>query len=124
MPPLLQIHEPGATPEPGADESSIAVGIDLGTTNSVVAVSRDGEAGVVRDEHGSGLVPSVVAYAADGSAIVGELARRLLLDRPEAVVSSIKRLMGRGVADLKALAGTLPYEVAADFGRVWPDGAG
>ncbi len=79
MPQLLQIHEPGATPEPGADESSIAVGIDLGTTNSVVAVSRDGAAAVIRDEDGSSLVPSVVAYAADGSAIVGELARRLLL---------------------------------------------
>ena len=112
MPQLLQIHEPGATPEPGADESSIAIGIDLGTTNSVVAVSRDGAAAVIRDEDGSSLVPSVVAYAADGSAIVGELARRLLLDRPEVVVSSIKRLMGRGATDLKALAGTLPYEVA------------
>ena len=112
MPQLLQIHEPGATPEPGADESSIAIGIDLGTTNSVVAVSRDGGAAVIRDEDGSSLVPSVVAYAADGSAIVGELARRLLLDRPEVVVSSIKRLMGRGATDLKALAGTLPYEVA------------
>jgi molecular chaperone HscA len=113
MPPLLQIQEPGATPEPGSEQGSVAVGIDLGTTNSVVAVSRDGGVAVLRDEDGSGLVPSVVAYAADGSAIVGELARQLLLDRPEVVVSSIKRLMGRGAADLKALAGTLPYEVAA-----------
>jgi molecular chaperone HscA len=113
MPALLQIHEPGATPEPGADGGSVAVGIDLGTTNSVVAVSQDGATAVLRDEEGSGLVPSVVAYAADGSAIVGELARQLLLDRPEVVVSSIKRLMGRGVGDLKALAGTLPYEIAA-----------
>ena len=68
---------------------------------------------MLRDEDGSGLVPSVVAYAADGSAIVGELARRLLLDRPRWLSSSIKRLMGRGAADLKALAGTLPYEIAA-----------
>ena len=113
MPSLLQIQEPGATPEPGADDGSIAVGIDLGTTNSVIAVSRDGAPEVLRDEDGAGLVPSVVAYARDGAAIVGELARRLLLDRPEVVVSSVKRLMGRGAGDLKALAGTLPYEVAA-----------
>src|SRR6266540_5147269 len=107
MPSLLQIQEPGATPEPGADDGSIAVGIDLGTTNSVIAVSRNGAPEVLRDEDGAGLVPSVVAYAHDGSAIVGELARRLLLDRPEVVVSSVKRLMGRGAGDLKALAGTL-----------------
>jgi molecular chaperone HscA len=113
MPPLLQIHEPGATPEPGADEGAAAVGIDLGTTNSVIAVSRNGAPEVLCDEDGAGLVPSVVAYAPNGSAIVGELARRLLLDRPEAVVSSVKRLMGRGAGDLKALAGALPYEVAA-----------
>jgi len=113
MPPLLQIHEPGATPEPDSGGAPLAIGIDLGTTNSVVAVGRGGSAEVLRDEDGMGLVPSVVAYAADGSAIVGELARQLLLDRPEVVVSSIKRLMGRGSADLKTLAGTLPYELAA-----------
>ena len=109
---LLQIHEPGATPEPGEDATAVAVGIDLGTTNSVIAVGERDGARVLRDEDGLALVPSVVAYAADGTAIVGELARRLMLDRPEAVVSSIKRLMGRGAADLKSLAGTLPYEIA------------
>lgn len=114
MPQLLQIHEPGATPLPGEEGGPAAVGIDLGTTNSVVAVGEAAGARVLRDEDGAALVPSVVAYAADGSAIVGELARRLMLDRPEAVVGSIKRLMGRGAADLKSLAGTLPYEIAAD----------
>ena len=109
---LLQIYEPGATPEPGEGETAVAVGIDLGTTNSVIAVGEAGGARVLRDEDGSALVPSVVAYAADGSSIVGELARRLILDHPEAVVSSIKRLMGRGAGDLKSLAGTLPYEIA------------
>ncbi len=89
----------------------MAVGIDLGTTNSVVAISSGGAAEVLRDENGSGLVPSVVAYAADGSAFVGELARRSMLDRPNAVVSSVKRLMGRGAEDIKSLAGTLPYEI-------------
>ena len=59
------------------------IGIDLGTTNSVVAVSNGGETEVLRDENGVALVPSVVAYAADGSAIVGEMARMLILDRPD-----------------------------------------
>ena len=61
-------------------------------------------------------MPSVVAFAADGSAIVGAAAKALLLDRPECVVSSVKRLMGRGADDLKSLAGTLPFEVDAGAG--------
>jgi molecular chaperone HscA len=111
---LLQIHEAGETPLPHEADTTIAVGIDLGTTNSVVAVGTADTAEVIRDENGAALVPSVVAYAADGSAIVGELARRVLLDRPEVVVSSVKRLMGRGAADIKSLAGTLPYELDPD----------
>ncbi len=122
MPQLLQIHEPGATPEPGADEAPLAIGIDLGTTNSVVAIGEDAGVRVLRDENGIGLVPSIVAYAADGSAIVGELARRLMLDRPEVVVGSVKRLMGRGIADVKALAGTLPYQLVDDDGGAGPSG--
>ncbi|MBK8176864.1 MAG: Fe-S protein assembly chaperone HscA [Rhodospirillales bacterium] len=109
---LLNIYEPGATPRPDDEGGSIAVGIDLGTTNSVIATTVDGDTRVLRDEDGTALLPSIVAYAADGSAIVGEIARRLILDRPEVVVSSIKRLMGRGAADLKTLAGSLPYEIA------------
>ncbi len=118
--PMLQIHEPGETPIPHAGTETAAVGIDLGTTNSVVAIRGDGHTEVLRDGDGRSLVPSVVAYAADGSAVVGELARRLLLDRPDAVVTSVKRLMGRGVEDVKSLAGTLPFEVepAADGGMV------
>ncbi len=108
---LLQIHEPGETPTPHAGEESLAVGIDLGTTNSVVAVSADQKPEVLRDEDGKALVPSIVAYAPDGSSIVGGLARNLLLDRPDCVVGSIKRLMGRGVEDVKGLAGVLPFDV-------------
>ena len=108
---LLQIHEPGETPVPHAGEKSLAVGIDLGTTNSVVAVSTDQKSEVLRDDNGTALVPSIVAYAPDGSSIVGGLARNLLLDRPDCVVGSIKRLMGRGVEDVKALAGVLPFDV-------------
>lgn len=108
---LLQIHEPGTTPGPHAGDEHLAVGIDLGTTNSVVAVSSGGKPEVLRDDDGKALVPSVVAYAPDGSAIVGGMARNLLLDRPECIVGSIKRLMGRGVEDVKSLAGVLPFEI-------------
>ncbi len=115
---LLQIHEPGETPVPHDDDKGLAIGIDLGTTNSVVAISSDGKPEVLRDEDGQALVPSVVAYAADGSAVVGGMARQLLLDRPECVIGSVKRLMGRGVGDLKSLAGTLPFDVdTADGGQ-------
>jgi molecular chaperone HscA len=110
---LLQIHEPGETPEPHA--AGAAVGIDLGTTNTVVAIADRGVVDVIRDGTGHGLIPSVVAYTGAG-VLVGESARRMLLDEPERVVSSIKRLMGRGRDDLAAVAGTLPYAVAADEG--------
>ncbi|MBL8806439.1 MAG: Fe-S protein assembly chaperone HscA [Rhodospirillales bacterium] len=108
---LLQIHEPGETPLPHENEKGLAVGIDLGTTNSVVAISREQKVEVVRDARGSGLVPSVVAYPEEGGPLVGEIARRQILDRPEIVVSSIKRLMGRGVAELEGLGAKLPYEL-------------
>jgi molecular chaperone HscA len=110
---LLQIHEPGATPLPHQAEGSIAVGIDLGTTNSVVAIALDGKPEVLRDHAGRGLVPSVVAYPCAGAVAVGEDAIHHMLTEPEAVISSIKRLMGRGLEDVKAVAGTLPFGVAA-----------
>lgn len=108
---LLQIHEPGETPLAHQDEADLAIGIDLGTTNSVVAISAKSKAEVLTDADGKALVPSVVAYAPDGSAIVGELAKRLLLSRPDHVVSSIKRLMGRGAEDVKTLGGQLPFDI-------------
>ena len=108
---LLQIHEPGETPLPHEDERGLAVGIDLGTTNTVVAIATNQKAEVIRDATGRALLPSIVAYRDDG-VLVGEPARRELLENPGTVVSSIKRLMGRGVEDVKALAGVLPYELA------------
>ncbi|HEY4163658.1 MAG TPA: Fe-S protein assembly chaperone HscA [Dongiaceae bacterium] len=110
---LLQIHEPGETPAPHEAEGGIAIGIDLGTTNSVAAIAKEGKPEVLRDEHGDALVPSVVAYG-NGEPVVGRAAAEQLAHHPELVVSSIKRLMGRGVADLKTLSGTLPYEVHGD----------
>ncbi|MFY7959820.1 MAG: Hsp70 family protein, partial [Elsteraceae bacterium] len=109
---LLQIHEPGETPAPHEGERGFAVGIDLGTTNSVIAVSKDGQPHVLTDARGGALVPSIVAYDEDGDAIVGDMARRMMLAEPENAVSSIKRLMGRGLNDLKRLAGALPYKLA------------
>jgi len=108
---LLQIFEPGETPVPHQGDTELAIGIDLGTTNSVVAISSDNKVEVLTDADGRALVPSVVAYAPDGSAIVGELAKRLLLSRPDSVVSSIKRLMGRGAEDVKTLGGQLPFDI-------------
>jgi molecular chaperone HscA len=110
---LFDIFEPGETPLPHQSEQ-MSVGIDLGTTNSVVAVSRDGKPEVLRDASGQGLIPSVVAYGEDGSLIVGHEARRQILDRPQDVVSSVKRLMGRGLEDIKTIAGQLPFEVDGD----------
>ncbi len=112
---LLQIHEPGETPAPHEGERNLAVGIDLGTTNSVVAMAHDNQPEVLLGEDGSSLLPSVVAYGEDVRALplVGESAHQLLLGEPEAVVSSVKRLMGRGAGDIKTLAGALPFELAA-----------
>jgi molecular chaperone HscA len=108
----MQLHEPGETPLPHEASGEAAIGIDLGTTNTVVAVSDNGKPEVIRGEDGGALIPSVVAYAPGGRVEVGEAARRRLIDAPETVVGSIKRLMGRGAADLKSLAGALPYDIA------------
>ena len=113
---LLEIHEPGETPLPHAGEGSLAVGIDLGTTNSVVAIAREGRPAALHDETGRALVPSLVAYPAAGGVLVGEEARALARQEPRNVVGSIKRLMGRGEADLHAVAGVLPYEIAPGGG--------
>lgn len=115
---LLQIQEPSSARVPRREDEAPAIGIDLGTTNSVVAVSTDGKPEVLCDEDGDALLPSVVAYAADGSAIVGAAARMLVLDNPECVIGSIKRLMGRGANDVKRLAGALPFEAGDDTGMV------
>jgi molecular chaperone HscA len=113
---LLDIHEPGETPLPHAGEPSLAVGIDLGTTNSVVAIAREGKPATLHDEAGRALVPSVVAYPSAGGVLVGDPARALMAHEPRNVVASIKRLMGRGANDLHAVAGVLPYEIEPGTG--------
>ena len=114
---LLEIHEPGETPLPHAGEGSLAVGIDLGTTNSVVAIARESVPAALHDETGKALVPSVVAYPAAGGVLVGDEARQLAAVEPKNAVSSIKRLMGRGAADVHAVAGVLPYEIEPGTGQ-------
>ena len=93
---LLQIYEPGQTPGPHAQEAELAIGIDLGTTNTVAAIAADQGPEVLRAADGSGLLPSVVHYRADGGVEVGAAALDALVVDPGAVVASIKRLMGRG----------------------------
>jgi molecular chaperone HscA len=108
---LLKIHEPGETPLPHEEERQIAVGIDLGTTNSVVAISNSEKPEVLRDKSGgNAIVPSVVYYG-DDTPVVGETARDQINTDASRVVSSVKRLMGRGIEDVKTIAGTLPYHV-------------
>jgi molecular chaperone HscA len=114
---LLEIHEPGETPLPHAGEGSLAVGIDLGTTNSVVAIAREGKPAALHDETGKAMVPSVVAYPSTGGVLVGDEARLLLAQEPRNVVASVKRLMGRGAGDLHAVAGVLPYEIEPGSGK-------
>ena len=109
---LLEISEPGQTPLPHVEKRELAVGIDLGTTNSLIAISEGGKPEVLRDADGRVLLPSAVAYG-PGEPVVGQAARDMLLAAPERVAVSIKRLMGRGIGDLKAVAGTLPFQVEA-----------
>lgn len=103
---LLQIHEPGATPNPHA--GGAAVGIDLGTTHSVIVVASKGVATVLHDICGGVLVPSVVHYGKKG-AVVGKAARGLLQEGSKDTVASIKRLMGRSSKDAKALG--FPHKI-------------
>lgn len=107
---LLQIAEPGQSPEPHARK--LAVGIDLGTTNSLVASVRSGTAVTLADEQGRHLLPSVVRYRADEAPLVGSDALAGAAEDPHNTISSIKRLMGRGVEEMKGLGGEMPYHLA------------
>ena len=94
------------------------VGIDLGTTNSLVAYVRDGVPQVIRDASGDGLVPSVVSLGEDGTFFVGREAQRRLLTAPSRSVYSVKRFMGRGIDDVRDEASLLPFKVGGEPGGV------
>lgn len=106
---LLQISEPGTTPE-AQPRLHLAAGIDLGTTNSLVATVRDGLAEILPDEEGRHLLPSVVHYRPQGSPQVGAAAQSSVFDDPLNTIASVKRFMGRGLADVQTLADRFPYE--------------
>ena len=111
---LLQIAEPGQTAAP--HQHRLAVGIDLGTTNSLVATVRSGQAQVLLDEKERALVPSVVHYAAENKVVGVEAFEQASAD-PQHTVISVKRLIGRSLADVEQRYPNLPYQfVATDNG--------
>jgi len=112
---LLQISEPGESPDP--HQRRLAVGIDLGTTHSLVATVKSGAAEVLPDEEGRALLPSIVRYLPDGRVDVGYAAREAQADDPANTIVSVKRFMGRGVADV-AKYGALPYRFVDAPGMV------
>ena len=108
---LLQITEPGQAVDPHQRKRS--AGIDLGTTNSLIASVRAGVAETLPDLAGNHMLPSVVQYAETGT-IIGEAARLEAAADPTNTIVSVKRLMGRAVADLATLGERSPYKFADD----------
>lgn len=107
---LLQIAEPGQSTAP--HQHRLSVGIDLGTTNSLVATVQSATPKTLPDAAGRHLLPSVVRYFPDGERRVGHEARAAAASDPHNTVVSVKRLMGRGLADVKRLGTELPYRFA------------
>lgn len=112
---LLQISEPGMSTAP--HQHRLAVGIDLGTTNSLVATVRSGSPEVLSDEDGRPLLPSIVRYLPNGHANIGYKAQAAQTTDPKNTVVSVKRFMGRGLKDI-AHAENLPYDFVDAPGMV------
>ena len=112
---LLQIAEPGMSTAP--HQHRLAVGIDLGTTNSLVATVRNGIAVCLPDEAGRSMLPSVVRYRADGGIDVGQVAVKAQTTDARNTILSVKRFMGRGVKDV-AHVETMPYDFEDGPGMV------
>jgi molecular chaperone DnaK len=101
-------------------ENTRVIGIDLGTTNSVVAVMEGGQPTVIVNQEGSRTTPSVVAITKEGERLVGQVAKRQAVTNPEHTVFSIKRFMGRAHEEVSAEAGRVPYRVVrADNDAAW-----
>lgn len=98
----------------GESRKSKIVGIDLGTTNSLVAVMDLTGPRIIEDPNGQAIVPSVVSLEANGKLAAGESARERLLDAPERTVYSVKRLMGRGVEDIEEELKLFPFRISRD----------
>jgi len=112
---LLQIAEPGMSTTP--HQHRLAVGIDLGTTNSLVATVRSGIPEVLNDEEGRPLLPSIVRYLPNGHAQIGYKAQAAQTTDPRNTIVSVKRFMGRGLKDI-AYAENLPYDFVDTPGMV------
>src|SRR5438270_625919 len=96
------------------------IGIDLGTTNSVVAVMEGGQPAVIVNQEGARLTPSVVAFNKDGERLVGQVAKRQSVTNPENTVFSIKRFMGRKFDEVSSESARVPYKVLrAQNGDAW-----
>ena len=108
---LLQISEPGQSTVP--HQHRYSAGIDLGTTNSLVATVRSGQAEALVDINGESLLPSIVHYGTDQT-LVGQAAQKLQSIDPLNSISSVKRLMGRGIEDVKQLGDVMPYTFISD----------
>jgi molecular chaperone HscA len=112
---LLQISEPGQAPNP--HERRIAIGIDLGTTHSLVASVRNGVSECLPDDEGRVILPSVVRYLEGDKRQIGYAALAAQVDDPANTISSVKRLMGRGIDDIGSRA-QLPYQLVDKPGMV------
>src|SRR6476659_8359645 len=91
-----------------------AAGLDLGTTNSIIAAWEGGQADVIPNAEGTRTTPSVVAFAENGERLVGQLARRQAILNPKGTISSVKRFIGRKFAEVEQEAGQVPYDVVPD----------
>src|ERR1700755_2380568 len=100
------------------DNQDTVVGIDLGTTNSLVAWMNLTKPEIVVDAAGEKIVPGIVSLGAVGDVSVGNAARQELIDHPERSVYSVKRLMGRGVADIQEELKLFPFRIAEDSDSV------
>ncbi|MEW6982240.1 Fe-S protein assembly chaperone HscA [Colwelliaceae bacterium 6471] len=108
---LLQIAEPGQSTVP--HEHRLAAGIDLGTTNSLVASVKSGLPETILDEQGGDILPSIVSYQ-ENEILVGSAAKSLSIKDPENTIVSAKRLIGRSLADIRAKYPSLPYRFLGD----------
>lgn len=116
---LLQIAEPGQSTVP--HEHRLAAGIDLGTTNSLIASVQSGDANTLTDHQGRDILPSIVSYQntshedpSDKAILVGEAAKALSVSDPQNTIVSAKRLIGRSLADIQSKYPSLPYQFCGD----------
>lgn len=113
---LLQISEPGTSTAP--HEERLAIGIDLGTTNSLVATVRNGSPEVLTDEKGRKLLPSIVRYLDNGEVEVGDDARVHASEDPLNTIASVKRLIGRSAAEVKEEGTYISYDISDGDGML------